>query len=97
MSAGPGTGAGERVEEIRLPVSMADGVRCAECIERLREAMSVRPGVHSVIVDPRAWTISVSYDPEVLSAHDVERAAQDLGLEIGAALAHAAYRLTGLD
>ncbi len=97
MNVGPATSSAERVGEIRLPVAMPDAERCAECIERLRTAIGGVAGVHSVIVDPRTWTMAVTFDPGVLAAADVELAAREFGLEIGAAVAHASYRLTGLD
>lgn len=97
MNVGPATSSAGRAGEVRFPVSMPDGVRCAECIERLRAAVGAVDGVHTVIIDPRTWTIAVTFDPGTLTAEEVEAAAREHGLEIGAAVAHAAYRLTGLD
>ena len=97
MSVPPLTGAPEGKEELRLPVHMPNGVRCAQCVERLQAAIEALPGVHTVLVDARSWTISVAYDPETLTAAELEAASRTFGLEIGQALAHASYRLTGLD
>jgi hypothetical protein len=76
---------------------MPDGVRCAQCIERLQMAMEALPGVYTVLVDARSWTISAAYDPDTLTAAELEAASRTFGLEIGQALSHASYRLTGLD
>lgn len=97
MSAPPITGVPEGAEELRLPVHMPDGVRCAQCVERLQTAIEALPGVHTVHVDARGWTISVAYDPDTLTAAELEAASRTFGLEIGHALSHASYRLTGLD
>jgi len=97
VSAPPLTGVPEGAEELRLPVHMPDGVRCAQCVERLQAAIEALPGVHTVLVDARSWTISVGYDPDTLTAAELEAASRTFGLEIGQALSHASYRLTGLD
>ena len=86
MNVGPATSGSGSAGEIRLPVAMPDGLRCAECIERLRAAVGAVAGVHAVIVDPRTWTMAVTFDPSVLSAGDVESAAREFGLQIGAAV-----------
>lgn len=97
MSVPPITGVPEGAEELRMPVHMPDGVRCAQCIERLQTAIEAVPGVYTVLVDARSWTISAAYDPDTLTAAELEAASRTLGLEIGQALSHASYRLTGLD
>jgi copper chaperone CopZ len=83
--------------ELRIPVLMPDGVRCSECVERLRSAVERMNGVHSVVVDTRTWTLAVTYDPQRATPAELDGAARRLGLEIGETLAHASYRLGGLD
>ncbi|MFU8890571.1 MAG: heavy-metal-associated domain-containing protein [Anaerosomatales bacterium] len=97
MSATPQIGVPAGSGEVRIPVQMPDGVRCSECIERLRSAIEQIDGVHAVVVDARTWTLSVNYDPDRTTPEGVESASRGLGLEIGQSVAHAAYRLTGLD
>lgn len=76
---------------------MPDGVRCAECVDRLRGAIERLDGVHAVVVDTRTWTLAVTYDSERVTPEELESASRRLGLRIGEALAHASYRLSGLD
>jgi len=54
-------------------------------------------GVLSVVVDTRTWTLAVTYDPQRATPAELDSAARRLGLEIGETLAHASYRLGGLD
>ena len=97
MSASPQIGVPVGSDEVRIPVQMPDGVRCSQCIERLSGAIEQMHGVHTVVVDSRTWTLAVAYDPDLTTPDGLERAARKLGLEIGESVAHAAYRLTGLD
>lgn len=84
-------------EELRIPVDMPDGVRCAGCVERVRTAVERLPGVHTVLVDARSWTIAVTYDPGAATADRIAAETRRLGVEIGQTRAHASYRLSGLD
>lgn len=97
MSVTPLSGASAGMAELRIPVVMPDGVRCAECVERLRGAVEQVDGVRSVAVDPRTWTLAVAYDPQVVEPAQLVGASRRLGLEIGQTRAHASYRLSGLD
>jgi copper chaperone CopZ len=97
VSAAPLPGAPEGAAELRLPVVMPDGVRCAGCVERLRTAIEALDGVHAVVVDTRTWTLAVSYNPAEVVPEELESASRRYGLEIGESLSHASYRLTGLD
>lgn len=90
-------GAPESARELRVPVLMPDGARCAECVERLRHAVDALEGVHGAVVDARTWTLAISYDPGQTTPHALGDAVRRLGLEIGRGYAHASYRLSGLD
>lgn len=83
--------------ELRLVISMPDAVRCGGCVERVRAQVAELSGVTSVLVDATAPTITLAYDPNVITATTLEAAVRALGLEGGDAVAHASYRLTGLD
>ena len=84
-------------DELRISIVMPDGVRCAECVERLRGAIDSLDGVVGVVVDTHTWTLTITYDRDVVNPADLEQAARRLGLEIGETVAHASYRLKGLD
>lgn len=86
-----------RTRTMKVPVTVPSGQQCAACVGRLREAVAGLPGVESVEVDPRTSTLTVLHDASVLSEEAVEAEARRLGLDLGETVAHAAYRLTGLD
>lgn len=90
---GPGTHA----HTLLLPVVMPSEVYCAACVEKLRSAVEAIPGVEFAEVDKRTSTLTVVHDLAVLPEDAVEAEARRLGLEIGGGVAHAAWRVVGLD
>lgn len=82
---------------LRIPVVMPSKVYCASCVEKLRGAVEALPGVEFAEVDRRTSTLTVVHDTATLPEERVEEEARRLGLEIGGGVAHAAWRVTGLD
>ena len=80
-----------------LPVIMPSDVYCAACVEKLRRAVEAIPGVEFAEADKRTSTLTVVHDVALLREDEVEAEARRLGLEIGGGLAHAAWRVVGLD
>ena len=91
------TAASTHAHTLRLPVVMPSEVHCASCVEKLRAAVEALPGVEFAEVDSRTSTLTVVHDTAVLPEDRIEEEAGRLGLEIGGGVAHAAWRVTGLD
>lgn len=86
-----------RSAEIPILVSFGDETRCAECGERLRASVEALEGVRRALVDFDEWLVFVEYDPATITEETLRAVVQERGLEIEARVAHATYRLTGLD
>jgi copper chaperone CopZ len=91
--SGPATHA----HTLLLPVVMPSEVYCTSCVEKLRLAVESIPGVRFAEVDKRTSTLTVVHDPVLLPEDAVEAEVRRLGLEIGGGIAHAAWRVIGLD
>ena len=85
------------VHEFRVPALLPEGPYCADCVERLSEALGSMHGVESVEIDPARATVAVAYDAAVLSAEHLEAAAERAGVDIAERVSHEAYRVRGLD
>lgn len=82
---------------LSVPVVMPSEVYCAGCVEKLRCAVEALEGVRFVETDRRTATLTVSHDVAVLSEDAIESEVRRLGFEVSAGLAHAGWRVTGLD
>ncbi len=85
------------VRRIRFPIALRELSRCDACIQRLRNALLELPGVYSVEVDIGSSTLSLRYDPSLVSLERVEHRAEELGIEVKEKIAHRVLTLTGLD
>ena len=70
---------------------------CTGCAGRVCEGVEAFPGVSSTRCDLEAGTLEVSYDPAEVNVRELERVVEHLALEAADRVAHAAYRVTGLD
>src|SRR6266540_4659627 len=66
-------------EEITLPVS---GMTCAACVRKVEKALTRVPGVEQANVNLSAGKAGVTYDPNVASVSEMERAVTDIGYEV---------------
>lgn len=87
----------EHAHTLRLPVVMPSREYCASCVGRLETAVASLPGVKAVEVDRRTSTLTVVHDTALLPEDAIEARVRRLGLDIGAGVAHASWRVTGLD
>ena len=87
----------EHLHTLRLSLLVPQPAQCAACATRLRASVAELPGVSFVEVDPKAATLTVRHDTQLLSEDELEREAERLGFEIASAVGHATYKLTGLD
>ena len=70
---------------------------CAGCAGRVCEAMTALDGVLDAGCDLEGGTLTVRFEPKRISAADLEALAVRAALEEAGRVAHAAYRVTGLD
>jgi Cu+-exporting ATPase len=69
------------VQEIVLPVS---GMTCAACVRKVEKALTRVPGVEEANVNLSAGKAGVTYDPNLASVSEMERAVTDIGYEVPA-------------
>ena len=82
---------------LSVPVVMPSELYCADCVEKLRGAVERLPGVRFAEVDKRTATLTVSHDVAVLAEDAIEGEVRRLGFEVTSGVAHAGWRVTGLD
>ncbi len=70
---------------------------CQGCAERVCAGVGQLAGVREATCDLDAGVLDVSYEPNTLSARQLESAVQRIVLEETDRVGHATYRLTGLD
>lgn len=80
-----------------IPVVTPSEPYCASCVEKLRAAVEALPGVQFAEVDRRTSTLTVSHDTDLLPDERIEEEVRRLGVEVTAGVAHAGWRVTGLD
>lgn len=82
---------------LRIPALTPAQVGCAGCAERVCAAVRLVPGVRSAECDVASATLVVCWDPELVGLEEVEAALAEAAGSAAGGLAHAAYRVTGLD
>jgi copper chaperone CopZ len=89
----------ERVHQhpLSIPLVMPSELYCAGCVEKLRTSVEALEGVEFAEVDKRTATLTVSHDLSVLSEDAIEGEVRRLGFEVTSGIAHAAWRVTGID
>ncbi len=80
-----------------LPKERSTSLRCAACTDRACEAMERVPGVMRVECDSTQSQVRVEFDASRLTAEEIERRITRFDLEFEQAIAHKAWRVSGLD
>lgn len=70
---------------------------CTGCAGRICEDVTAVPGVLGAECDLDGGTLTVTYDPAEASLGELQAVVARLALEAEGRVAHAAYRVTGLD
>jgi copper chaperone CopZ len=70
---------------------------CSGCAGRVCEGVTELRGAQSAECDLEGGTLTITYDPAEVSPAELEAALARLALEAEGRVAHAAYRITGLD
>ena len=84
-----------RAVEIALQLP-AQG-ECPECLDRLRGAVALQPGVNTVSVDSERQSLEIDYDPNLASVEELSQIARSLGADITRRYAHETLRIEGMD
>src|SRR6056297_1903307 len=92
MDSGPRGDMGEtmKVTQFRITEFTSEIAECPECTEQLIEAVASAGGVQEAELHD-GESLRVSYDPEMISVHEIERKARALGMEIAADLDEVTY------
>lgn len=70
---------------------------CAGCAGRVCEVMTALDGVLEAECDLEGGTLTVRFEPKAISSADLEALVTRAVLDETGRVAHAAYRVTGLD
>src|SRR5919204_2609378 len=84
-------------QTLKLPVILPSGQECERCVERLRGELRLMKGVTAADVDRARDTITVTYDPDVITLSGIEAEARKVGAEIAARIEHQTLELRDLD
>jgi len=88
----------ETLEErkFKIPVLCA-GTECVRCSHKLKEGLEQVKGVRDARLDGPAATLTLVFDPVIVSFDSLERKARELGCAIAEQFGHRTLTLTGLD
>src|SRR2546423_8895449 len=82
---------------LQLPVVLPVGPECDRCIARLQGELARVKGVATAAVNNARTTITVHYDPNVVTLSRIEREARHLGAAISSRIDHQTLSLRDLD
>ncbi len=82
---------------LELPVILPTGPECQRCTDRLREELSRIKGVSSAGVDNARKTLTVEFDPDIVTLSRIESEARNAGATITATIEHNTLELRDLD
>ena len=63
----------------QLAIIRIDGMHCHNCEEKIRKAISTKPGVHEVEVDFNSKQASVLFDPSMVKIAELMAAVDEVG------------------
>jgi len=58
-------------------------IKCEGCVEKIRGALTKRPGVQMVVGDPDRKQITVTFNPDRLGDAEIRAAVADAGFLVG--------------
>ena len=59
-----------------------EGMSCEHCVKSVKDAVIAVDGVDSAIVDLKAKTATVVYDPDACTLEDIKEAIEDQGFDV---------------
>lgn len=88
---------GESRHQVRIPIRLPSGEHCDACTAAFEDGIDAIAGVSGVEIDRSASVLEVSFDPEAITREQLVARVEQLGFEVGAAISHASWRISGLD
>ena len=77
--------------------SLCDGNDCVRCSHKLKDSLEQSKGVEEASLDPSTSTLTLRYNPNIVSFEVLEQKARDLGCALAQRFGHETLTLTGLD
>lgn len=91
---------GEEMVETKtldIPLILPENGECERCVHRLKDSLALVKGVTVADADMVNSTLTISYDPNLVSVARLEGLARDLGAGISHRFVHESWRLDALD
>lgn len=82
--------------QFKIPV-LCTGNECVRCSHKFKEELLLIKGVEEADLDWKTATLTLSYDPNLVSFEALEKKATELGCAIAEKFGHDTFSLTGLD
>ncbi len=85
--------------KLEIPVLLPENDNCAECVQRLQEALQLHKGIETAHVDQSSVPsrLCLHYDPNLITLADVERHARQEGVTVQQRYRHRDLQIAGLD
>ena len=85
--------------KLEIPVLLPQNEDCAECVERLQEALHLRKGIEEAHVDQTSEParLCLHYDPNMITLAQVEREARQEGIAVSQRYRHRQLQVEGMD
>ena len=84
-------------KQVEVPIVLPTEDECRQCVLRLQEHMEHTRGVSEVHVNDRGRTMTVSFDPDLLTFRGIEERAKEACSELAESYCHHNLILGGLD
>ncbi len=82
---------------LQIPIGLPAKGECPRCIERFRDSLSGFRGIVSLGIDTEKSTLTLEYDPNLISVERVKERAEEVGIELRERFTHETFDLVGLD
>src|SRR5207253_1942607 len=82
---------------LQLPVILPSGPDCRRCSDRLREELTRIKGVSSADIDASHTTLTLEFDPNIVTMSRIETEARNAGAAIAATIEHKTLELKDMD
>ena len=82
---------------VEVPLLLPTKDECQNCVVRLKESMEQTKGVEEVTLAPRGGTLTVHFDPDLLTVRSLEERARDACGALAERYCHQTLVLGGLD
>src|SRR5215470_1464273 len=84
-------------QTLKLPVVLPGGDECERCISRLQTELSRLKGVSAAAVNNARTTITLNFDPNIVTLSCIETEARKVGAGLASRIDHLSLELHDLD